>query len=79
LRPVIVAADLMRGDVSPLRPGDRLDRALELFVENDMLALPVVDGPPGQRVLGIVKRSDIASTYLRHVHGLTSAQDGIDG
>ncbi|HLJ96041.1 MAG TPA: chloride channel protein [Gemmataceae bacterium] len=79
LRPVIVAEDLMRSDVSPLHPEDRLDRALELFVENDMLALPVVDGPPGQRVLGVVKRSDIASTYLRHVHGITTAQDGAHG
>ena len=44
---VIVAADLMRGGVTPLRPDDRLDRALELFVESDLLALPVVDGPRG--------------------------------
>jgi CIC family chloride channel protein len=74
--PLIVAADLMRSDVSPLRPADRVDRALELFVENDMLALPVVEGPPGKRVLGMVKRSDIASTYLRHVHGMATPQDG---
>jgi CIC family chloride channel protein len=72
LRPVIVAADLMRSDVAPLHPGDRLDRALELFVENDILALPVIDGAPGNRVIGIVKRADIASTYLRHVHGITA-------
>jgi CIC family chloride channel protein len=75
VRPMIVAADLMRGDVSPLHPDDRLDRALEMFVENDVLALPVVDGPAGHQVIGIVKRSDIASTYLRHVHGITVAQD----
>jgi CIC family chloride channel protein len=65
---LVVAADLMRGDITPLRADDRLDRALELFVENDLPALPVVDGTDGARIVGIVKRSDVATTYLRHVH-----------
>ncbi len=68
LRSLVVAADLMRGGVTPLRPDDPLDRALELFVESDLLALPVVDGEP-QRVVAVVKRSDVSSTYLRYVHG----------
>jgi CIC family chloride channel protein len=76
VRTMIVAADLMRSDVSPLHPTDRVDHALELFVENDILALPVVENPPGKRFVGMVKRSDIASTYLRHVHGITAPQDG---
>jgi CIC family chloride channel protein len=42
LRSLVVAADLMRTEVTPLRPDDRLDRALELFAESDLLALPVV-------------------------------------
>jgi chloride channel protein, CIC family len=67
LGPWVLAADLMRARVAPLRPSQRLDEALELFVENDLLALPVVDDY--QRVLGIVRRFDIAQTYLRHVHG----------
>lgn len=75
LKPLLIAADLMRTDVTPLCPDDRIDRALELFVENDLLALPVVDKHPGGRVLGVVKRSDISSTYLRHVQGVTSAAD----
>jgi chloride channel protein, CIC family len=68
----IVAADLMRVDVTPLQLDDRLDRAVELFVENDVEALPVIDGA-SQRVIGIVKRSDVASTYLRHVHGVSAS------
>jgi CIC family chloride channel protein len=68
LGPLVVAADLMRGNVTPLRPEDRVDQALELFVEQDVLALPVVAGTP-QRVIGLVKRVDISSTYLRHVQG----------
>jgi CIC family chloride channel protein len=77
LGPLIVAADLMRGGVQPLRPEDRLDRALELFVESDLLALPVVDGTPTGRVVGVVKRADISSTYLRHVHGVTTSVTGL--
>jgi CIC family chloride channel protein len=75
-RSLMLAADLMRGDVIPLRPEDRIDRALELFVENDLLALPVVDNGKDKRVIGIVKRFDIASAYLRYVHGQKQAGDG---
>jgi CIC family chloride channel protein len=68
-RPLLVAADLMWSDVRPLCPDDQLDRALELFVENDLLALPIVDDLHERRVVGIVRRFEIASAYLRHVHG----------
>jgi CIC family chloride channel protein len=76
LSPLVVAADLMRADVVPLHPGDRLDRALELFVQNDLLELPVVDDTPHGRVIGIVKRADVSSTYLRHVQGMADRADG---
>ncbi len=66
---LVVAADLMRADVRPLAPKDRLDRALELFVESDGQVLAVVDGGGEQRVIGIIRRVDIASAYLRRVHG----------
>ncbi len=69
-RSMILAADLMRTDVDPLQLSDRVDRALELFVENDLTALPVVDGSADHKVLGVVKRSDISNAYLRHVHGV---------
>ena len=76
LRPIVLAADLMRSDVVPLHPGDPLDYALELFVENNLLELPVVDETPQRRVIGIVKRSDVSRTYLRHVHGMGNRRDG---
>jgi chloride channel protein, CIC family len=75
LRPLVIAADLMRTDITPLRPEDTLDRALELFVESDRLALAVVDDTPERRVIGVVKRSEIASTYLRHVHAVPVSGD----
>jgi CBS domain-containing protein len=72
LMPLVVAADLMRTDVVPLHPEDRLDRALELFVDSDLLALPVVGATPEGRVLGIVKRADLTGTYLRFVQGTSN-------
>jgi hypothetical protein len=54
----------------PLHRGDPLDLALELFVENNLLELPVVDETPHRRVIGIVTRADVSGTYLRHVHGI---------
>jgi CIC family chloride channel protein len=76
LHPLVVAADLMRPDVTPLQAEDRLDRALELFVESNLLVLPVVDGSPERRVIGVVKRADVSSTYLRYVHGAPPQQTG---
>jgi CIC family chloride channel protein len=75
---LVVAADMMRSDIVPLRAEDRLDRAVELFVENDVMALPVVDGSPQRRVLGLVRRSDITGTYLRHVHGVAAPPSASD-
>jgi len=69
LKPLILAEDLMRTGVRPLTPTDTLDRALELLVENDLLALPVVDNLERQEVIGMVRRHEIASAYLYRVHG----------
>jgi CIC family chloride channel protein len=66
---LVLAEDLMRSDVRPLCPTDSLDRAFELFVENDLLVLPLVDDPAGRRVLGMVRRFEISSAYLQHMHG----------
>ena len=66
---LIVAADLMRTDVVPLTPDDPLDQAQERFVDNDLLALPVVDDLHSRRVIAMIRRHDIASAYLERVHG----------
>lgn len=66
---MFLAADLMRDDILPLQPDLGLDRALELFVQNNLQALPVVHSAAERRVVGIVRRSDIASAYVRRVHG----------
>jgi len=63
---LLVAADMARGGIMPLKPDDDLDRALELFVENDLLALPVVDKE--RHVVGVVRRFDVVGEYLKRVH-----------
>ena len=68
-KPLILAADIMRTDIRPLEQDDSLDRAQELFVENDLLALPVVDSLKTRRLIAMVRRFDIASAYLRRLHG----------
>ncbi len=59
--PLVLAADLMRSDVRPLCADDTLDRALELFVENDLLALPVVNDLETRRVVAMARRLDVAA------------------
>jgi CIC family chloride channel protein len=66
--PWLLAADLMRAGVRPLMSGDSLERAVELFAENDLSELPVVDNPSDRRLLGMVRRTDVARAYLRRVH-----------
>ncbi len=72
LGPLLVAVDLMRSDIQPLTPDDTLDRGLELFVENDVMALPIVADLRQRKVMGMIRRQEIASAYLRHVHGTSS-------
>ena len=72
---LVLASDLMRDSVLPLGPDDRLDRALELFVDSGLSALPVCDGTVERHLLGLVKRSDVARLYLRYVQGSTDRQD----
>jgi CIC family chloride channel protein len=67
LRDFALAADLMRADVTPLRPEHRLDDAMELFVESDLLALPVVG--EDRKVIGIINRANVAALYLRQLQG----------
>lgn len=79
LQAFIDASDLMRLDIAPLQSGDRLDRALELFVESNLLELPVVDGTPEHRVVGIVTRSDVSSNYLKLVQGMSESKKAAAG
>jgi CIC family chloride channel protein len=71
--PWVLASDLTRGNVKPLRPDHSIERAVELFAENDLPELPVVSEDGRQRFLGMIRRTDIARAYLRRVHGATAA------
>jgi CBS domain-containing protein len=54
----LLASQLMRR-VTPLSTDDCLDLALEIFVENNAVELPVVDCSAGQRVVGILPLCEI--------------------
>ncbi len=72
LKALLVAADLMR-PVKPLRADDSLESAVVLFAENDVLALPVIDGSDPGVVVAMLRRHDIATTYLRRAHSPVEA------
>ncbi len=69
LQPLVIAADLMRTEVTPLVAEDTLERAYELFVENELSALPLVNSRQDKQVRGLVRRADVASAYLRLLYG----------
>jgi CIC family chloride channel protein len=73
LQRLVLAEDLMRGDIVPLQPDDPLDRAQELFVENDLLSLPIVCDLESRRVIGMIGRFDISNAYLRRLQGPANA------
>ncbi|MHB9048482.1 MAG: CBS domain-containing protein [Pirellulales bacterium] len=50
-------------------PDDTLNRALELFVEHNLLALPVVDDLESRPGIAMVRRVHVADVYLRHARG----------
>ncbi|MFL5243003.1 MAG: chloride channel protein [Gemmataceae bacterium] len=67
--PWLLAIDLMRTDVKPLMPQSSIERAVELFAENDLPELPVVISEPEKKLLGMMRRTDITRAYLQRVHG----------
>ncbi len=69
VRAFLVAANLMHDDLEPLRLHDSIDRALEIFVEYDVLALPVVPSATDTTVVGMVQLTDVAGEYLANVQG----------
>jgi CIC family chloride channel protein len=68
LEHLVVAEDLMRNDITALLLGDTIDRALEEFVEHDVLELPVIESRGSRRFVGMVRRFDVTSVYIRRLH-----------
>ena len=66
--PWLLAVDMMRSNIKPLTPELTLEEAVELFAENDLSELPVVNTNRERTLLGMVRRTDIAKAYIRRVH-----------
>jgi CBS domain-containing protein len=59
----------MWSDVAPVLAEESIETVYASFVESELTALPVVDNLEDRRVLGIVRRSDVAAAYLRLLYG----------
>jgi len=71
--PWVLAVDMMRSNIKPLTPELTLEEAVELFAENDLSELPVVNTNRERTLLGMVRRTDIAKAYIRRVHAPRAA------
>jgi CIC family chloride channel protein len=76
---LLLAADLM-SEVTPTVPEETLESVYSVLVENDWMALPVVNNLQERQVVGMVRRHEVASAYLRLLSGIkpaaAAAQEG---
>jgi CBS-domain-containing membrane protein len=73
-QPFILAADVMRTDIIPLLADDSVEQAMELCAEFDVLALPVVDSHASNQPIGIVRRSQLASAFMKQLEGTSKPE-----
>lgn len=66
--PLLLVAELMRGDLPAILTSDTLDLVLERFEDDDIASLPLL-GPPDitghRRPLGLVTRAAVLERYRR--------------
>lgn len=68
--PLLVAWDLMRPEAQPLIAADRIQRALESFVERNTTVLPVVDNATQQHYLGVIRHTQLGAAALNQLEPL---------
>jgi CIC family chloride channel protein len=73
LKGLVVAKDLATTDVVSLFPKNNLNEALEKFASIGATQLPVVDPEKPDRVIGMLSRGDVISTYNKKVQ-ITNVQ-----
>ena len=56
--------DVMKKPPITVSPGDKVERAIQLMVDNKISRIPVVEG---RRVVGIVTRGDVLKGFFRRV------------
>ncbi len=60
---LIIAKDIVDEDYLYLTPDDTLDTAMRKFAQKDLGQLPVVDSQNHQKLLGMLKRTDVINAY----------------
>jgi CIC family chloride channel protein len=73
LQLLVLAADLMRTDITPVTSDDSLEDVYGAFVESELQTLPVVNNQRERRVVGVIHRTEVASAYLRLLYGPAGA------
>jgi CIC family chloride channel protein len=63
----VLARDLATPDVTTLKPNHNLNEALEKFSELDVEQIPVVSVGDAQKVIGLLRRSDVQAVYNREI------------
>ena len=62
---LVVVAELASSQVQTVSPGDTLELALAKISQRDYATLPVVTGPEGRHLVGVISHRDIISVYSR--------------
>ena len=66
--PWLLAEDLMYPGVQAMTVDDSLERAVELYAEGELPELPVIEDIQGRKLVGMLKRTEVARAYIRRVH-----------
>lgn len=62
-----LARDLATPDAVTLTPEHNLNEALAMFTQMDIAQIPVVSASDSQKVIGLIRRSDVQAVYDREV------------
>jgi CIC family chloride channel protein len=61
--PLLVVADMMRSDITPVQTTDDLGAVFDAFSRHDVNHLPVSMVPGGEKVIGLISRSAVIRKY----------------
>jgi len=61
--PLLLVAELMRGDLPTIGPDEHLDTVMEKFSKNEISSLVLVDGFTGTKPIALVTRAKVMARY----------------
>jgi CIC family chloride channel protein len=67
LHDLIIAEDIAHTDLITVTPDEDLEKAREKFALQDMQLLPVIEPQHGNRILGVLRHSDMMTVYNKRL------------